>query len=55
MNEEKDDTLGKMPGDATLGKIFSPIRTTRIKGRPRKRKSTLSPDELEALIGASEE
>jgi hypothetical protein len=55
MNEEKDDTLGKMPGDTTLGKIFSPIRTTRIKGRPRKRKSTLSPDELEALIGASEE
>ncbi|KJX95766.1 NIMA interactive protein [Zymoseptoria brevis] len=57
VDEEKDDdTLGKLPGDATLGKIFSPIaKKTRIKGRPRKRKSTLSPDELEALIGANEE
>jgi hypothetical protein len=54
--EKDDDTLGKMPGDATLGKIFSPIaKKTRIKGRPRKRKSTLSPDELEALIGVDQE
>nr|POE66117.1 hypothetical protein CFP56_54379 [Quercus suber] len=43
-DEEQDDTLGKMP---------SPVKRTKIKGRPRRRKSTLSPEELEALIQAA--
>jgi hypothetical protein len=43
-DSEQDDTLGKMP---------SPIvKKTKIKGRPRRRKSTLSPAELEELIAA---
>ena len=42
-----DDTLGKMPSPQ--------VKRTRIRGRPRKRKSTLSPDELEALIRAADE
>ncbi|KAK4555868.1 hypothetical protein LTR86_007088 [Recurvomyces mirabilis] len=41
-DEEQDDTLGK---------IVSPIaRKTKIRGRPKRRKSTLNPDELEALL-----
>ncbi|KAK5256236.1 hypothetical protein LTR16_003723 [Cryomyces antarcticus] len=40
--EEEDDEVGK---------LRSPVRKTRIGGRPRRRKSTLSPEELQALIG----
>jgi hypothetical protein len=37
--------------DDTLGKIVSPmVRKTKIKGRPKRRKSTLNPEELEALL-----
>lgn len=57
MDDERDeDTLGKMPGDVTLGKMVStsPMgKKTKIRGRPRKRKSTLSPDELEAIMVAN--
>lgn len=59
MDEADDDTLGKMPGDVTLGKKIvatSPMgKKTKIRGRPRKRKSTLSPDELEAIMGIANE
>lgn len=57
-DERDDDTLGKMPGDVTLGKMVSTspmAKKTRIRGRPRKRKSTLSPDELEAIMAANAE
>ena len=40
--EDDHDTLGKMP--SPMGK------RTKIRGRPRKRKSTLTPDELSTLI-----
>lgn len=49
-DEQDDDTLGKMPGDQTLGRISPMAKRTKIKGRPRKRKSTLSPEELETLL-----
>ena len=39
--EEIDDTLGKMP---------SPVKKTKIRGRPKRRKSTLNPEELEQLL-----
>lgn len=59
MDDERDeDTLGKMPGDVTLGKVIatSPMaKKSKIRGRPRKRKSTLSPDELEAIMAANAE
>lgn len=41
-NDRDDDTLGKMP--SPMGK------RTKIKGRPRKRKSTLTPDEFATLL-----
>lgn len=40
-DEEQDDTLGKMP---------SPVKKTKIRGRPKRRKSTLNPAELEELL-----
>jgi hypothetical protein len=54
LDEDRDeDTLGKMPGDVTLGKVVSPIaKKTKIRGRARRRKSTLLPDELEAMLVA---
>ncbi|TKA76692.1 hypothetical protein B0A49_04129 [Cryomyces minteri] len=42
--EEEED-------DDEVGKLRSPVKKTRIGGRPRRRKSTLSPEELQALIG----
>lgn len=44
MHSKEDDTLGRMPSPMT--------KRTKIRGRPRKRKSTLSPDELQALMNA---
>ncbi|KAK4542746.1 hypothetical protein LTR36_006122 [Oleoguttula mirabilis] len=41
--EEQDDTLGKLPA-------ASPVKKTRIRGRPKRRKSTLNPAELEELL-----
>jgi len=44
---EQDDTLGKM--------MPSPMaKKSKIRGRPKRRKSTLSPEELEALLVESE-
>ena len=44
-DSERDDTLGKM----------SPVvKKTKIRGRPKRRKSTLSPEELEELIRSTE-
>jgi len=34
-----------------VGSLRSPVKKTKIKGRPRRRKSTLSPEELESLLG----
>nr|POE79759.1 hypothetical protein CFP56_07824 [Quercus suber] len=44
--EEQEDRLGRMA---------SPVKRTKIKGRPRRRKSTLCPEELEALMRSVEE
>jgi len=41
-----EDGFGKM----SRGEGASPIKKTRIGGRPKRRKSTLTPDELEALM-----
>ena len=41
-----EDAFGKMGPE----KGASPIKKTRVGGRPKRRKSTLTPDELEALI-----
>ena len=46
-DSERDDTLGKL--------MPSPMaKKTKIRGRPKRRKSTLSPEELEELIAAGE-
>lgn len=36
--------------DEETSKARSPVKKTRIQGRPRRRKSTLSPEELENLM-----
>lgn len=41
--------------DDTLGQIFSPVRKTKIRGRAKRRKSTLSREELAELLVAGEE
>jgi hypothetical protein len=43
VDSEQDDTLGKMMPTPV-------VKKTKIKGRPRRRKSTLSPEELEELM-----
>ena len=45
--EEQDDTLGKLPSG-------SPVKKTKIRGRPKRRKSTLSGAELEELLMSAE-
>lgn len=54
-----DDTLGRLEGDDALGKLDmggSPMaKRTRIRGRPKKRKSTLSRDELASLLVVDDE
>ncbi|KAK5134727.1 hypothetical protein LTR08_006242 [Meristemomyces frigidus] len=45
-DEELDDTLGKLPS--------SPVKKTKIRGRPKRRKSTLSGAELEELLMSAE-
>ncbi|THW69677.1 hypothetical protein D6D19_08235 [Aureobasidium pullulans] len=37
--------------DEEIGKLRSPAKKTKIQGRPKRRKSTLSPEELEDLLG----
>jgi hypothetical protein len=41
--------------DDTLGQIVSPVRKTKIRGRAKRRKSTLSREELAELLVADEE
>ena len=48
--KDDDDELDLEFGDG-VGKLQSPVKRTKIKGRPRRRKSTLSPEELESLLG----
>ena len=45
-DEEQDDTLGRLPS--------SPVKKTKIRGRPKRRKSTLSGAELEELLMSAE-
>ncbi|KAF2157755.1 hypothetical protein K461DRAFT_309801, partial [Myriangium duriaei CBS 260.36] len=45
-----DDSLDLELGDK-IGVLRSPAKKSKIKGRPRRRKSTLSPEELESLLG----
>lgn len=48
--------LDELQDDDTLGQIFSPVRKTQIRGRAKRRKSTLSREELaELLVTADEE
>ena len=48
--------LDELRDDDTLGQIFSPVRKTQIRGRAKRRKSTLSREELaELLVTADEE
>ncbi|KAK4982370.1 hypothetical protein LTR66_009310 [Elasticomyces elasticus] len=50
--DDNDDDFGEK-GDE-VGVIRSPVRKTRIRGRPKRRKSTLNPDELQRLLGLDE-
>lgn len=45
----------ELQDDDTLGQIFSPVRKTKIRGRAKRRKSTLSREELADLLVAGEE
>ncbi|KAK1062490.1 hypothetical protein LTR74_010195 [Friedmanniomyces endolithicus] len=45
--EEQDDTLGKLASPM--------VKKTRIRGRPKRRKSTLNPEELEELLRSAGE
>jgi len=48
--------IDELQDDDTLGQIFSPVRKTQIRGRAKRRKSTLSREELaELLVTADEE
>ena len=51
LNCEDGEGDADADGGDVPGKLPSPARKTRIKGRPRRRKSTLSPEELESLLG----
>ncbi|KAK6431242.1 hypothetical protein LTR95_012601 [Oleoguttula sp. CCFEE 5521] len=48
-----DQEDAELQDDDTLGKIFSPVKRTRIRGRAKRRKSTLSRDELAELLEAA--
>lgn len=37
--------------DEEIGKLRSPAKKSKIQGRPKRRKSTLSPEELDDLLG----
>jgi hypothetical protein len=47
-----DDALDK--NKPSTGAVSPMAKRTKIRGRPRNRKSTLSPEELAALIGADD-
>ncbi|KAK1824015.1 hypothetical protein LTR12_001548 [Friedmanniomyces endolithicus] len=51
-----DGTCDEEEQDDTLGKLASPmVKKTRIRGRPKRRKSTLNPEELEELLRSAGE
>ena len=50
-----DGAVDELQDEDTLGKMPSPVKKTRIRGRPRKRKSTLSREEMDALVLAAGE
>ncbi|KAK0252856.1 hypothetical protein LTR29_015481 [Friedmanniomyces endolithicus] len=52
-----DGTCDEEEQDDTLGKLASPMmgKKTRIRGRPKRRKSTLNPEELEELLRSAGE
>lgn len=47
--------VDELQDDDTLGQIFSPVKKTKIRGRAKRRKSTLSPEELAAMLVADDE
>lgn len=49
--QQDDDEELDLEFDDDVGSLRSPVKKTKIKGRPRRRKSTLSPEELESLLG----
>lgn len=51
MARDDEDVQSHLEKEDDLGKLRSPAKKTKIKGRPRRRKSTLSPEELESLLG----
>ena len=48
------DGTDEAEGDDTLGRMSPVVKKTKIRGRPKRRKSTLSPEELEELIRSTE-
>ena len=44
------DDADELQDDDTLGQIISPVRKTKIRGRAKRRKSTLSREELAELL-----
>jgi len=49
--DEEEDLRLDLEVQDDLGTLRSPAKKSKIKGRPRRRKSTLSPEELERLLG----
>lgn len=48
---DMDESLLVLETNEDINLLRSPAKKTRIKGRPKRRKSTLSPEELENLLG----
>jgi hypothetical protein len=49
------DEIDELQDDDTLGQIVSPVRKTKIRGRAKRRKSTLSREELAELLVVGDE
>jgi hypothetical protein len=49
------DQIDELQDDDTLGQIVSPVRKTKIRGRAKRRKSTLSREELAELLVVGDE
>lgn len=49
------DENDELQDDDTLGQIVSPVRKTKIRGRAKRRKSTLSREELAELLVVGDE
>lgn len=49
--EPDEDSQFDIDLDEEMNKLRSPAKKTKIQGRPKRRKSTLSPEELEDLLG----